>query len=739
MHLKNMNRQNSVLKFTSLLNSERKMNYKLLPLVLLISSNTIAADVAELETISVGGQEINGNLSPEVTSTSTLDTGVSEINLNIEELKGIAGTQGDPLGAIKVLPGVVAADNVQSGDGAGFFVRGSSANENAIWVDGLPIGYIYHLGGRFSVLNSDTISNFNTYLGGFGVEFGDRLGGVVSVNTRDPLRQKLNQSYQIGFYDASFKLEGPISEKSSGYFAFRKSYFDLLLPQVGKLPGSENTYTKFPQFWDLQAKYHYELDKGKLDFSVFAADDQIKINIKDEKETTPDPAIAGDLGSKSAFQTYGVKWQQSLSPNLEQTVRAGLLSRQTGLVLGTQLKATDPNQGGSYTVNSNSNSFFILPSWAWEKGSGQRWKAGIDLYKTNFKVDGYIIQPCREGQADCTVTGQEGIKLDQDSTAKSTAPYIELTQEITPDLFATFGIRYKQTQVGKFEDSQTSPRLNLEYDLTDKVRLTASWGKFVQLPRGYEMIDGIGNPDLVMTQAEHRIVGVKFELSDLWSGQVEMYHKPMTKLIVSRDSPENYANEGKGFAKGVDVFFKKKWKDRSFGWISYSYLETERTDESEGSKRLFSGDQPHTLNVVYNQPFGGSWHNWIWGMNLKAHSGLPYTKIIGRESSVIPGSTTTAANCQTDPSQDGCYWKPKYDKSNGERMPVYLSLDLSMERKWKYSSWDLTTRFELLNVTGLFRPNTIGYEYEEDYSNYNKPDEVSDFPFFPSFSIRANF
>ena len=697
----------------------------------------IAEEATVLESLSVKSGVTN--LKPEITSTSTLDTNVSEINLNIEELKGVAGTQGDPLGAIKILPGIVSASSSQSGNTDGFYVRGSNANENAIWVDGLPIGYIYHQGWQFSVLNPDTISNFNTYLGGFGVEYGDRLGGVVSVNTRDPLADKFHQSYQIGFYDASFKLEGAVTENSSAYFAFRKSYFDLLLPSVGKLPDSENTYTKFPQFWDLQAKYHYELEKGQLDFSVFAADDQVKLNIKDDNEVVPDPALAGDFGSKLAFQTYGVKWQQELTSNIQQTLRLGLLKRQNKLVLGTQLADTDLNKGDSFNVDSSSDTYFLLPSWQWRIGNNQNLKAGIDFYQTNFNVKGYITQPCREGQADCTVTGQPGVALNQDSTGQTIAPYAEMRQEITGKLFATIGLRGTQTKVAKFEDQQVSPRLNVEYELTDKIRLTAAWGKFVQMPQGYEMVEDIGNPELVMTQAEHRILGVKFEMSNLWSGQVEVYHKPMTKLVVSRDAPVNYVNEGKGVAQGVDVLFKKKWHDRSFGWVSYSYLETERTDEGDASKRLFSGDQPHTINMVYNQPFTGSWQNWVWGMNLKAHTGLPYTKVVGREGSQIPGSSTTADSCQANPEQDGCYWKAQYGKINDNRLPFYLSLDLSMERKWQYSSWDLTTRFELLNVTGLFRPNTVGYEYEDDYSDYKKPDEVSDFPFFPSFSIRANF
>lgn len=709
-------------------------------LLLTISSTSYAEETSELDPISVMGKNNDlTNLSPEESSTSTLDTGISEINLNIEELKGVAGTQGDPLGAVKFLPGIVSADSAESGSNAGFFVRGSNANENAIWVDGLPIGYIYHFGGRFSVLNPDTISSFNTYLGGFGVEYGDRLGGVVSVTTRKPLRDKLHQSYQLGFYDASFKLEGPVSENSSAYFAFRRSYFDLLLPKVGNLPDSKNTYTQFPQFWDMQAKYHYELENGELDFSVFAADDQLKINVADEKDINPDPELEGKLGAKTAYQTYGVKWRHNISTNLEQIIRTGLLKRKVDFNIGTQLSDANPNKGEGFGVKSLSDSYFLLPSWQWQSFNSQSWKAGIDLYSINYGVSGFIAKPCSIGQPDCTFTGQEKFSLNESSTAQSIAPYIELKQELTSRLFATIGLRNTKTKVNKFSSEQLSPRLNLEYDLNDRTILTASWGKFVQLPQGHEIIKDIGNDSLVMTQAEHRVLGIKYELSSQWSAQVEAYYKPMTKLVVARDAPENYANEGSGIAQGIDIFLKKKWKDRSFGWITYSYSKSERTDEGTNSKRLFTGEQPHTLNMIYNQPFTGSWKNWVWGMNLRMHTGLPYTDITGRQSKPKPGETITEASCTSNPEQEECYWKGVYGKTNGKRLPLYLNLDLSMERKWKYADGDITARFELLNITGLFRPNTIGYEYENDFSNYNNPDAVADFPFFPSFSIKATF
>lgn len=693
-------------------------------------------DATALQRVEVSAEDSADSTEP-TPSVSTLETAPSEIQLNAQEIRGVAGTQGDPLGAINTLPGVVTATGGQ-GRASGFFVRGSNANENRIWVDGLPLGYIYHAGGLYSVLNPDFVDSFDTYLGGFGVEYGDRLGGVVSVKTRAPYSDRLRQSYQIGLYDASARIEGPISENSSGFFAVRRSYVDLLLPATGSLGDSDNKYVQFPEYWDMQARYRYELKDGFFDVSLFTADDQLKFDIQDERNTKPDPALSGDLGSKKEFQTLGARWHSRLTPELDQRIRFGAYRQKNDFIIGTQ-QSSDPNPGESFGIESKSLNYFVLPQWDWQASAQQNWKFGLDVYRIQYDVNGYVPRPCREGEPDCKITTRPKAQVNQTETGWETTPYVEWNQALRPDLYMKLGVRDTHISVGETKLSGVSPRLTLEYDLNDRTILNATWGKYIQAPQGAELVDELGNPNLVMTESEHRIVGVKYQLSDAWSAQVEAYHKPMKKLVVQRDPPENYANEGKGFAQGFDVLLKRQWNDDTFGWIGYSYLETERQDEADVSKRLFDGDQPHTINVVWNQRLGGSWSNWVWGATVKANSGQPYTQIVGREALPVPGSGQSGSQCQSNPNSANCYWQAKYGKTNGDRLPFYVRLDLSLERQWNYSDWNLVTRFELLNATGLLRQNVVGYKYDADYANYDNPDEVTDFPFLPSFSVRANF
>ena len=685
-----------------------------------------AEEVNQLSIIEVQVTSQTQGLQPGVEvapSVTTLETAPSEIQLNILELKGVAGTQGDPLGAVRTLPGITLA-NGGGGRTPGFYVRGSNANENKILIDGLPVGYIYHFGGIYSVLNPDLIDNFKTYLGGFGVEYGDRLGGVVDVQTRKPNAQRVSQSYQVGFYDASARIEGPTSENGSAFFAVRRSYIDLFLPATGTLGSdSDNRYTQFPQFWDMQAKYRHELNDGFVDLSLFAADDQLRFDIRDEKERLQDPALLGDLGSQRAFQTLGLRWAKSLTPDIEQLIRLGVSRTANDFVIGTQ-QADDLNPGQSYGFEQQGQTSFILPQWDIVQADNL-WKVGVDVYQYDFDISGYIGQPCREGQEDCTLTNSSAASIDEDFTGYEAAAYVELSRPITERLFATFGVRSSHYDWARDRYHEISPRVSLEYDWADATILTASWGRFVQPPQGNEISKDIGNPELVMTQAEHRILGIKHEWTPLWSTQVELYQKPMTKLVVSRklDPPENFANRGEGVAQGVDVLIKRNFEDRRYGWLSYSYLESKRSDKDDPrSDRLFDGDQPHTLNLVWAQPFGGGWSNWVWGASLQVQSGRPYTPIIDR-------------------MQVGERWIPEYGKINSERLPVNARLDLSMERNIKFDGWNMDVRFELLNLGAVIAPDSavVGLDYEADYSNFDNPDKVQGLPFLPSFSVRGHF
>ena len=163
--------------------------------------------------------------------------GVTVEELNRAEIKSVPGiAEADPMRAVEVLPGVVTVSDFSSA----FNVRGGSADQNLILLDGVPIINPFHLAGFFSVFNADMVGRAELRSGGFPAEYGGRVSSVLSVETdlgdgefgvdsgwsllatRAAVGGDLPDGTKsgIGLTSARWRVSG------------RRSYFDLLLPDM---------------------------------------------------------------------------------------------------------------------------------------------------------------------------------------------------------------------------------------------------------------------------------------------------------------------------------------------------------------------------------------------------------------------------------------------------------------------------------------------------------------------------
>ena len=108
------------------------------------------------------------------------EAGITVRELAGSEIKGIPGlVEADPLRAVEVLPGVTTVSDFSSA----FNVRGGSADQNLILLDGIPVFNPTHLGGFFSVFNGDMIQRAELRSGGFPARFGGRVSSVLDIQT----------------------------------------------------------------------------------------------------------------------------------------------------------------------------------------------------------------------------------------------------------------------------------------------------------------------------------------------------------------------------------------------------------------------------------------------------------------------------------------------------------------------------------------------------------------------------
>ncbi|MFC1523335.1 TonB-dependent receptor plug domain-containing protein [Thermodesulfobacteriota bacterium] len=651
---------------------------------------------------------------------------VSKISLNKQELLQAPGSQGDPLKTITSLPGVVSAS-----DGTGVvYMRGSGANDNIVWVDRTPVGYLYHWGGIQSTINPALVEDFNVFLGGFPVEYGDSLGGVIDVRLRSPRTDRMHYSADISTYASSVLLEGPVGSaggEDSFFLAGRRSYVDLLFSPSDfneaftdqEEDENPDMITRVPQFYDFQAIYNRQLNSGNVKLYLLGAGDVVAMELNDSAKS--DPHLQGDLDATSSYQTIGMNWQQSWSEDLDQTTVLAYFNAKDEIYIGQD------DSGEPFFIKSETNRLLLQPEWHWKVHAGHRIDPGIALDYFEIPLDLYISRPPTEDDIDYDFTALEKYRLKETLYAYGMSPYVKQRFQWTERLATVLGLRYTDITVsGGYSSRDFSPRGAVEYQLTPDTLLTASWGKYVQLPQGGTLLEGFGNPGLGITQAEHRILGVQHQFTPLYSMKTEIYHKVMTDLVVPVDAnspPDNYANQGEGEAWGIDFFLKRKQSERKMGWLSFSYGKSERTNRITDVTRDFSGDQPLTLTIVWGQPFPGRMHKWLWSFRFQAHSGAPYTRVTGRH--------------REDPADPDSRWIPEYGEHNGERTPMYYKLDLRIDREFLYNRWKMKFYVDLQNAT--FHQNIQAYDYGAEYEDIDDPTPITGMSLFPFFGVEANF
>jgi len=649
----------------------------------------------------------------------------SKLVLSARELVNAAGSAGDPLKAITALPGIIPTEE----GSAQVYMRGSNGNENITWVNHTPVGYLYHFGGFQSTINSALIEDINVFLGGFPVEYGDALGGVVDARLRPPKNDRMHYQFDLSTIASSFLVEGPAGAAGgdSFFIAGRRSYLDLIFsPSDATEVFSDDDKDDdpdqillVPRFYDFQALYHHKLNRGYVDSYLFAAGDELEMELRSSAKS--DPQLAGKLREKIQYQTTGFTWKQRWNQAWDSTTTMAYLREKSANQAGRD------ELGEPFYARVEENTLHLQPELRWRGPTDSQISIGLAGGYADIPIDLYAPRSPTEDDPDFDFTSQNKYRVKKNLSASEASPYIKYRKQWTNNLTTQLGLRHTNIEVsGGFHAHQLSPRARLEYPLTPATLLTAAWGQYIQMPRGEEIVESFGNPSLLMTEAEHRILGIEHQINSLYNIKAEIYHKPMKNLVIALDEnqpPDNYINRGTGEAYGFDLFVKRKPGQGKIGWLSLSWAKSRRTNEITSITRDFSGDQPFTLTAVWGQPFSGNWKRWDWSIKAQAHSGTPYTAVIARH--------------REDPNNPNSRWIPEYGKHNAERLPNYYKVDLRIGREVLFNESKLKFYFDLQNIT--FAKNIIAYDEGDEYQDIDNPTEVTGLPFFPFFGVEMEF
>ncbi|HLY95855.1 MAG: carboxypeptidase regulatory-like domain-containing protein [Sideroxydans sp.] len=622
---------------------------------------------------------------------------VSKNTLGGKTLRQLAGSSGDPLRALQTLPGVATVNGSSAPA-----VRGSGPGDNAYYVDGLPVGKIFHnvsVTGMLSVFNADLIEDFNLYSAAFGPHYRDVTGAVIDVALREPRKDRLGGKLNINMAGADGLVEGPNGQDQSFYFAARRSYVDLLIKQVE----SKGVTVQIPNYWDYQGKYLWKVnDANRLTLHLQGAADKLKFSVSPTADAAQQqPVLAGDSTFSDISSMQAMVLDTLLSGGSYNTLAFEHTNDRQASALGT-----------AGTLSVAQDDLRLRELMHLELDEGHELSLGTELTNLSTKVDAdFNNVACTQFNPNCDLTTAPRRQLSDTIDTNAWSVSAQDRKRVASDLTLIGGVRHSKENYA--HKGYTEPRVGAEWEWSSQTMYTAGWGRHNQYPTGSQWVRVFGNPNLDHIRADHSVLGVRHKVDADWNWKAETYYKKLSNLVVN-DPALNYINAASGKAYGLELLIRKEETSKLSGWFVLNLARSSRRNDVTGEAFRFQYDQPLNATLVGTYKLSEAWS---FGMKWNYHSGTPYTPIVGTSGTYADGRPI-----------------PVYAAVNSGTLPVYHRLDLRVDRNYVFNRWKLNTYFELNNV--YQRQNIVGYSYN---GNYTSKEPINAFVLPFSFGVQGEF
>lgn len=564
--------------------TEEKGTQTLIISFLSFETKTIIDDVSKMSNLHIKLRENVESLDAVVISAGTFE---ASDNSKVSVLKPLdvvttASALGDFVGALQTLPGT---SNVAE-DGR-LFVRGGSADETQIFIDGIRVFTPYTptannmpTRGRYSPFLFDGIT-FST--GGYSSEFGQALSSVLLLNTIDEPDQ---EKTDIGIMTVGAALGNTQKwEKSS--LSFNVSYVNLA-PYL-EIFEDRNDWEKPYQGAQGETVFRQKLNNGILKF--YAAFDTSKFELTQE-----DINLEDGLDYKLNNNNFYLNTSYKGSLGNGWSTQTGLSYTFADTDLGIQTSA----------INDIENSAHMKLKLR---------KRFNSRFKLNFGVE-HFITDFKENYKDETIDETYGY------TNNITAAFAEADLIFSKKLALKIGLRADYSSI--FSTTDIAPRAAIAYKSSPNGQFSLAYGNFFQNPNSSVLKF---NQDVKAEQTSHYILNYQ-HVNDGKIFRAEIYRKDYDNLVKFDSQFENfdsnYNSSGDGYAQGFDMFWRDNTSIKNVHyWVSYSYLDTERDYRNFETAAQPSYATNHNLSLV-GKYWIDRWKSQI-GVSYGFSSGRPYT------------------------------------------------------------------------------------------------------------------
>lgn len=657
-------------------------------------SGTIFLSNEKQPYIDIPLQPLAQNLKEVTISSSILRQSaiapISMQRLGIQQIMDNPGSGMDISRVLQSLPGIGSTPGYRND----IIVRGGGPTESKFYLDGIEIPILNHFstqgasGGPVGILNSDFIQSVNYYASSFPADRPNALSGVFEFFEKEGNHDKTHLQVSLGSSNAALTLDGPLDKKTSYIFSVRQSYLQFIFSAFG-LPF-------LPTFNDYQLKTKTQFNKkNELTIISIGSLDRMRLNTGLKN---PDPSQEYIL----SYLPINNQWSYTIGANYRHFIKNGshelVLSRN---MLHNQLyKYPDNNitlpRSLNYLSTQAANNLryeFNL----FKEGYSFNFSANTDFYRytNNTTQEAYTSGNTVFNHYYTLLTN-----LDYGFSAQASKKFFKERLSVSLG-FRLDGDNYNARMQNLF--NQFSPRVAVSVSLSPALSLSASTGRYFELPAfttmGFKNDLGVlvNQSEANYISANHYNLGIAYRPIQNVFFSLTSFYKWYQDYPIDLTNGESLANEGSAYNSvvgNVPVSFSGNGKAYGFEFVhrlnlktytliaSYTYVRSEFTD-LQGNFVPSSWDSRDLITITGSKTFK---KNWLFGFKWRFVGGLPYT----------PYDLTKSANIQAWDAIGGPYYN--YSLLNSKRFGSFQQLDLRVDKKYYFKKWVLRVYFDVQNA-----------------------------------------
>ena len=666
------------------------------------------------EYISIDEAVVYGDRQMIITSK---DPGIEKITVkSIKQIPMMLGER-DILKISEMLPGIVSIGEGSSG----LNVRGGNFDQNAFYINNIPVYNTSHLFGFFPAFNADAINDFTIYKGHVPARYGGKLSSVFDIEAKQHTDKRFSLRGGINPIAGNLTVSGPlISDSLTFLVSGRVSYSDWILTRIDD-PVIRNSNAGF---YDLTSSISYDLKKSNINAFLYHSHDRFKladlnsyeyenlgtsINISHHFNTS----LSNHFSLVGSQYSYSTVDQQEISAAYEHAYKLqhyelrnhiNHLYKQHTLNYGIDLSYYSLNRGNVEPYGTESLRAPV------DHGTEQGMNGAL------YISDIYDILPWLNLSAGFrfsmyTYMGPRRVYLYQDENRRDVR-LIKDTLDFKPG-----------EPIKWYSSPEFRVALNLSTDPNGSVKLA-----FNQMNQHLFMLSNtialapntqwkLSDYHLRPSRGSQFSVGVfRTFLGHRLESSIEAFYKRATNFPEFKDGANFISNplvetevlQGKQRSYGIEFFVK--WNShKTDGWMAYTYSRSLiRVDGDDLWNKINNGktypsnyDIPHSLNTIFNYHFS---KRVTVSSTLNYQTGRPVT---------YPISVYYIGD---QPYVD-------YSSRNKYRIPDYFRTDLSLNiegnlkrDKLIHSSW----QFTVYNLTGRRNAYSVYFQSENGKLNSYK-------------------